>query len=52
MGRYWAMDRDHRWERVAIAYEAMTGRQTSHPLEEAVPTLVTSRSAIDAVESY
>jgi 2,3-bisphosphoglycerate-independent phosphoglycerate mutase len=26
MGRYWAMDRDKRWERVAKAYLAMTGQ--------------------------
>ncbi len=25
-GRYWAMDRDHRWERVQRAYDALTGR--------------------------
>ncbi|MBI5356203.1 2,3-bisphosphoglycerate-independent phosphoglycerate mutase [Candidatus Collierbacteria bacterium] len=24
MGRYWAMDRDHRWERTAVAYKALT----------------------------
>ncbi len=23
-GRYWAMDRDHRWERVKVAYDALT----------------------------
>jgi 2,3-bisphosphoglycerate-independent phosphoglycerate mutase len=26
MGRYYAMDRDHRWERVRLAYECLTGR--------------------------
>ena len=26
MGRYWAMDRDKRWDRVQKAYDAMTGR--------------------------
>ncbi len=26
IGRYWAMDRDHRWERVKLAYECLTGR--------------------------
>ncbi len=26
MGRYWAMDRDNRWERVARAYACLTGR--------------------------
>lgn len=34
IGRYWAMDRDKRWERVAKAYAAMTGQippVTGHP---------------------
>ncbi|MDD3179179.1 MAG: 2,3-bisphosphoglycerate-independent phosphoglycerate mutase [Opitutaceae bacterium] len=26
-GRFWAMDRDHRWDRVAKAYWALTGKQ-------------------------
>lgn len=26
IGRYWAMDRDYRWERVARAYHCLTGR--------------------------
>jgi len=52
MGRYWAMDRDHRWERVALAFEAMTGKQTSHPLETETPKITTSKSSIDAIESY
>ena len=26
IGRYWAMDRDNRWERVAKAYRCLTGR--------------------------
>eukprot|EP01132_Coremiostelium_polycephalum_P000284 gene284-371_t len=33
IGRYYAMDRDHRWERIQIAYEAMVygkGHQTSN----------------------
>ncbi|KKU44677.1 MAG: 2,3-bisphosphoglycerate-independent phosphoglycerate mutase [Microgenomates group bacterium GW2011_GWA2_46_7] len=35
VGRYFAMDRDHRWERIAVAYEALTdgiGELTSDPL--------------------
>jgi 2,3-bisphosphoglycerate-independent phosphoglycerate mutase len=35
-GRYFAMDRDHRWERVQRAYDLMTlgiGTETKHPLE-------------------
>ena len=29
-GRYWAMDRDHRWERIAKAYHAMTAGKADH----------------------
>ena len=38
MGRYYAMDRDKRWERIQIAYEGLTlgkGEETSDPI--AVP---------------
>jgi 2,3-bisphosphoglycerate-independent phosphoglycerate mutase len=36
-GRYFAMDRDNRWERVKVAYDALVkgvGKMTSHPLRE------------------
>ena len=36
-GRYFAMDRDNRWERIKLAYDAMVlgmGVQTKNPLEE------------------
>lgn len=29
IGRYWAMDRDHRWDRIRRAYLAMTGQQAA-----------------------
>ncbi len=34
IGRYWAMDRDNRWERVERAYNCLTGRDVTddHPL--------------------
>jgi 2,3-bisphosphoglycerate-independent phosphoglycerate mutase len=32
MGRYWAMDRDHRWERVARAYSTLTGQAPALPI--------------------
>lgn len=41
-GRFWAMDRDHRWERVRQAYDMLTGR--------AAPA--TAPSAAAAVQSY
>jgi 2,3-bisphosphoglycerate-independent phosphoglycerate mutase len=41
VGRYFAMDRDHRWERVRRAYDALTGR-------DAAPRFATSGEAIQA----
>jgi 2,3-bisphosphoglycerate-independent phosphoglycerate mutase len=35
-GRYFAMDRDHRWERIKVAYDALVkgeGKMSAHPLE-------------------
>ncbi len=52
LGRYWAMDRDNRWERVALAFETMTGRKTSHPLLEGLPEVRTAFCASDAISSY
>ena len=51
MGRYWAMDRDNRWERVSIAFEALTGRTTSHPLRDGLPHVQTAYRAVDAIQS-
>ena len=42
MGRYYAMDRDHRWERVQIAFDCLTGRG----LEGPVPTAASAAAAI------
>ena len=41
-GRFWAMDRDNRWERVQQAYDMLTGRKI----------LATARSAEEAMQSY
>jgi len=41
MGRYYAMDRDRRWERTEIAYDALTS-------EGGVPTFPTAHDAIQA----
>src|SRR3989338_5561648 len=62
MGRYWAMDRDHRWERRAKAYKALTLGEASKAMspEEAIkrsyeggktdefmdPTVITDNSGI------
>ncbi|MHC4990386.1 MAG: 2,3-bisphosphoglycerate-independent phosphoglycerate mutase [Planctomycetota bacterium] len=45
MGRYYAMDRDNRWERIAIAYSAMTGCPHDPPVQ-------TATSALDAISRY
>ncbi len=52
MGRYWAMDRDNRWERVAVAFEAMTGIATTHDFGESTPNIQTSFSASNAISNY
>ncbi|ACB75754.1 2,3-bisphosphoglycerate-independent phosphoglycerate mutase [Opitutus terrae] len=41
-GRFWAMDRDNRWERVQKAYDMLTGRKA----------MATAASAVAAVENY
>ena len=51
-GRYWAMDRDNRWERIALAYEVMTGRKTTHKLQDGMPDVQTALHASDAVADY
>ncbi len=38
-GRYWAMDRDNRWERVRKAYDALTGRQEAPNFAGADPAM-------------
>lgn len=46
VGRYWAMDRDNRWERVEKAYACLTGRG---PTADAVPS---AESATEAVQHH
>lgn len=41
-GRYWAMDRDNRWERVKRAYDLLTGKGDAPTFE----------SAVDAIQDY
>ena len=52
MGRYWAMDRDNRWERVALAFEAMTGLPTTHKLRKDEQHVETTFRAADAIVKY
>ena len=52
-GRYYALDRDHRWQRVARAYQCITGIETQHPLlAEEGGVLETARSAEEAIQRY
>ncbi|MFG0328411.1 MAG: 2,3-bisphosphoglycerate-independent phosphoglycerate mutase [Phycisphaerales bacterium] len=46
IGRYWAMDRDNRWERTERAYNALTGRDLERDSTRIAP------SAADAVDRY
>lgn len=46
VGRYWAMDRDNRWERVKRAYDLLTGRGAAEAGE--LPTFSTATGAIQA----
>jgi 2,3-bisphosphoglycerate-independent phosphoglycerate mutase len=42
-GRYYAMDRDHRWDRVQLAYDAIVhGRGAADPAESAVAAIKAS----------
>ena len=52
MGRYWAMDRDHRWERVSLAFQVITGIQTDHPLGHGLPKTRTAFRASDVIAEY
>ena len=47
MGRYYAMDRDNRWERIALAYACLTGRG-----ERADTSPRLAPTALDAVRAY
>ena len=52
-GRYYAMDRDHRWQRVARAYQGLTGNETDHPLlTDEGGAIETACSAEEAVQRY
>ena len=46
-GRYWAMDRDHRWERTAKAYRLLT--DPSLPVQAADPNQVLKASYADGI---
>jgi 2,3-bisphosphoglycerate-independent phosphoglycerate mutase len=51
-GRYYAMDRDNRWERVGHAYAALTGRAARHHAVAPGYSIAAAKSASEAVERY
>ncbi len=52
-GRYYAMDRDRRWDRVALAWACLTGRPAAGTSPETRGLEVrTAPSALDAVDRY
>jgi len=52
MGRYYAMDRDHRWNRTALAYQALTNRAVKHDKIGDLPDLQRENNAVHAVQRY
>jgi 2,3-bisphosphoglycerate-independent phosphoglycerate mutase len=48
MGRYYAMDRDYRWERVSRAFGVLTGKAALADAEGPAPTFATAAEAIEA----
>ncbi|MCL2203616.1 MAG: 2,3-bisphosphoglycerate-independent phosphoglycerate mutase [Defluviitaleaceae bacterium] len=47
-GRYYAMDRDNRWERVKIAYDALVLNKSADPGEVTVQSATSATACIDA----
>ncbi|MEN3336908.1 MAG: 2,3-bisphosphoglycerate-independent phosphoglycerate mutase [Acidobacteriota bacterium] len=45
VGRYYAMDRDKRWERIKLAYDAMIGGQAETQSQSALAPVVASHAA-------
>jgi 2,3-bisphosphoglycerate-independent phosphoglycerate mutase len=48
-GRYWAMDRDNRWDRVQRAYDVLLARPTAPPTSAPIPS---PTSATDVLRAY
>lgn len=51
IGRYYAMDRDHRWERTAAAYRVLTGQDVAHERYQD-DMFAEASSAREAVQNY
>ncbi|CAB3407213.1 unnamed protein product [Caenorhabditis bovis] len=52
VGRYYAMDRDNRWERINVAYEAMIAGVGEASSEDKVVDVVKGRYAADQTDEF
>ncbi|MBC7770944.1 MAG: 2,3-bisphosphoglycerate-independent phosphoglycerate mutase, partial [Pyrinomonadaceae bacterium] len=52
MGRYYAMDRDNRWERVGLAYAALTGKGADENSATLAHPVRLAASAEEAIQAY
>ncbi|CAJ0577712.1 unnamed protein product, partial [Mesorhabditis spiculigera] len=52
VGRYYAMDRDKRWERIAVAYEGMVGGKGEETSKEKVTSVVEARYAANETDEF
>uniref|UniRef100_A0A158PB90 phosphoglycerate mutase (2,3-diphosphoglycerate-independent) n=1 Tax=Angiostrongylus cantonensis TaxID=6313 RepID=A0A158PB90_ANGCA len=52
VGRYYAMDRDKRWERICVAYEAMIGGKGEQTTVDQAPTLVRKRYEAQETDEF
>jgi len=52
MGRYYAMDRDNRWERVGLAFAALTGRAVEENATSLAHPVRSASSAEEAIRAY
>ncbi|KAK5972922.1 Cofactor-independent phosphoglycerate mutase [Trichostrongylus colubriformis] len=52
VGRYYAMDRDKRWERICVAYEAMIGGKGEPCSVDEAPALVKKRYAAQETDEF
>jgi len=52
IGRYYAMDRDNRWQRIALAYQCLTGRPVAHPELDRSSLNRVAASAEAAIKRY
>ena len=52
VGRYYAMDRDKRWERIQIAYEALIAGKGEKSSVEGVIDAIKARYAKDETDEF